>query len=149
LNEEPSMVLAGNLVITDHEFELLAKFIHTHTGIALGPHKHDMLAARLGRRLRALGLPSFTAYYQHLRKSDPRGEERGRLVNAITTNVTGFFREAHHFRYLAEKWLPALSRRAVQDGHRRLRIWSAGCSSGEEPYSIAVAIRETLGTEAA
>jgi chemotaxis protein methyltransferase CheR len=104
-----------------------------------------MLYARLARRLRALGLETFTDYHRHLQEQDPRGEELRRLINAVTTNKTDFFREAHHFQYLAEQWVPALRARAARAGVRSARIWSAGCSSGEEPYTIAVTLLEALG----
>jgi chemotaxis protein methyltransferase CheR len=135
-------------VLTDSEFELLRRLVLAQTGIALGPHKREMLKARLGRRLRALGLARFLDYYRLLSEGDPGGEELTRFVNAVTTNVTDFFREPHHFRFLAEQWLPRLRQRAGRDGERRLRVWSAGCSTGEEPYTIAFTLREALGAAA-
>jgi chemotaxis protein methyltransferase CheR len=103
-----------------------------------------MLKARLGRRLNVLGLPTFGAYYRFLCENDPAGEERTRFVNAITTKVTGFFREQHHFQYLHEQWVPSLRERAWHEGGRRIRIWSAGCSTGEESYTLAMTLRESL-----
>lgn len=129
--------------LTDREFEIFRDLVHATTGIAVGPHKRCLLATRLGRRLRALGLDSFTAYQRHLQTEDPTGEELGRLINAVTTNKTDFFREAHHFTYLARRWVPALETRPGP-GARRLRIWSAGCSSGEEPYTIAMVLLDAL-----
>jgi chemotaxis protein methyltransferase CheR len=103
-----------------------------------------MLKARLSRRLHVLGLSTFAAYYRFLHENDPSAEEHSHFINAVTTKVTGFFREEHHFRYLREQWVPALRERAVHGGGRRIRIWSAGCSTGEEPYTIALTLRESL-----
>ena len=131
--------------LTPREFEVFRGLVHAHSGITLSPEKRPMLYARLARRLRALGLETFTDYHRYLEEQDPRGEELRRLINAVTTNKTDFFREAHHFQYLAEQWVPALRDRAARAGVRSARIWSAGCSSGEEPYTIAVTLLEALG----
>jgi chemotaxis protein methyltransferase CheR len=135
----------GAVGISDREFEIFRDLVHTHTGITLNAHKRPLLQARLGRRLRVLGLRTFTEYHRYLKESDPTGQELGSFINAITTNKTDFFREAHHFRYLTEQWAPALKVRAARSGERLVRIWSAGCSTGEEPYTIAMAMREALG----
>ena len=131
--------------MTDREFELFRELVRRETGIALGPHKRTLLEARLTKRLRALQLPTFSAYHAYLRRLDDSGEERVRFVNAVTTNETAFFREPTHFGHLATEWLPV--RRALADGGgpRRLRAWSAACSSGEEPYSIAMTLLDGLG----
>jgi chemotaxis protein methyltransferase CheR len=134
--------------ITPREFERFQALVHEHTGITLGPHKRHLVQARLGRRLRALGLTTFTEYQHYLAHEDPSRAELGRFINAITTNKTDFFREPHHFTYLADQWLPAVKARAARDGNRTLRIWSAGCSTGEEPYTIAMTLREALGPAA-
>jgi chemotaxis protein methyltransferase CheR len=94
---------------------------------------------RLSRRLRALGIDSFRDY-RNLLTTDPDGEEFVEFCNAITTNLTSFFRESHHFDYLRDAVLVPLSARPPG---QRLRIWSAGCSTGEEPYSIAMTVRES------
>jgi chemotaxis protein methyltransferase CheR len=133
-----------NPALTDREFALFRRLVSDQTGIALGPHRRVLLQARLGKRLRALGLRTFTEYYQLLTERDPRGDEMVCLVNAITTNRTEFFREAHHFTYLAQTWAPTISARIAETGDRSIRIWSAGCSSGEEPYTIAITLRDAL-----
>ena len=122
----------------ESDFLKIAKLVKEQAGIVLGERKRDLVYGRLSRRVRALGFDDFTDYCAHL--ESPEGEsERGMMVNAITTNLTGFFREPHHFEFLAKEMLGGLARsRSVTD--RRLRIWSAGCSSGEEPYSIAMTI---------
>ncbi len=127
--------------MTDKEFQFLGSFMSKVTGIVLTEKKKDMVCGRLVRRLRALDLDSFADYCDYL-KGDGAEEEIEHLVNAITTNVTNFFREPHHFDNLRDLVLtPRLSERPRQP---RLRIWSAGCSSGEEPYSMAMTIAETL-----
>jgi chemotaxis protein methyltransferase CheR len=130
--------------MTDREFAVFRDLVHRETGIALGPHKRALLEARLTKRLRALELPSFSAYYDYLRTVDATGDERRRFVNAITTNETAFFREPAHFEHLTRTWLPARLAAAAVGGARRLRVWSAACSTGEEPYSIAMALLDGL-----
>lgn len=123
--------------LSDAEFAFLAQTAHKITGIVLGANKRDLVYGRLVRRLRALGLSSFTEYCNLL--STPEGEsELGFMVNAITTNLTAFFREPHHFEHLRDV---VLRPRAAKQTRGRLRIWSAGSSSGEEPYSIAMTVR--------
>jgi chemotaxis protein methyltransferase CheR len=115
--------------------------VHRHTGIALSDAKRELVYGRLARRLRSLGLQSFSEYCRLIETEG--SDELQELTNAITTNLTSFFREAHHFERLAGEVLPeAVANRAVR---RRLRLWSAGCSTGEEPYSIAMTLRESLG----
>lgn len=129
-----------DLELRDAEFLFISHVIAENAGIVLGPSKRQLVQGRLARRLRELGLPSFAAYCDMLRDSGP--EELVALINALTTNVTAFFREIHHFEAMAEWMLPeALARNART---RRIRIWSAGCSSGEEPYSIAMTVAENL-----
>jgi chemotaxis protein methyltransferase CheR len=129
-----------DLEIKDAEFAFISRVIGENAGIVLGPSKRQLVQGRLARRIRELGLPSFAAYCEMLRDSGP--EELVALINAITTNVTAFFRENHHFDAMAEWMLPeALARNART---RRIRIWSAGCSSGEEPYSLAMTVAEKL-----
>ncbi|MDH4133416.1 MAG: protein-glutamate O-methyltransferase CheR [Gammaproteobacteria bacterium] len=127
---------------TDRDFEFLRSIVTSHTGITLGGHKRQLVYGRLTRRLRQLNISTFSQYCvyveQHL------NDELGELVNAITTNLTSFFRENHHFEHLAESALPdRMDNNGLQ---RRLRLWSAGCSTGEEPYSIAMTVAETLGS---
>ncbi len=123
------------------EFAFLAAFLSRETGIVLSEHKRQMVCGRLVKRLRALHLTSFAQYCDLLR--GPQGpDEIEHVVNAITTNITNFFREPHHFDFLRER---ILRPRAAQHPRRpRLRIWSAGCSSGEEPYSIAMVVADVL-----
>lgn len=120
------------------DFERVRKLIHGRAGIALADSKHDMVYSRLARRLRALGIDSFDAYLDRLESAND-GEEWQAFTNALTTNLTAFFREAHHFDELAR--LLQKSR-----GAERLVLWCAAASTGEEPYSMAITACETFGT---
>jgi chemotaxis protein methyltransferase CheR len=133
---------AGDFVISDREFELFRALVHERTGISLGPHKRHLLRARLGRRLRALGLATFAAYYEYLTDAAGGGDEMVSFINAITTNKTDFFREAHHFEYLGGRWAQARRSDGDRTGRRRLRLWSAASSSGEEVYTLAMVLAE-------
>ncbi len=126
----------------DAEFQFIRHVIGENAGIVLGPNKRQLVQGRLARRLRELGLASYKAYCEHIRDSGP--EELVGLINALTTNVTAFFRENHHFEALASYMIPEALKRNHQT--RRLRIWSAGCSTGEEPYCIAMVLTEALPT---
>ncbi|MDQ2068442.1 CheR family methyltransferase [Natronospira bacteriovora] len=122
------------------EYDELRRIIGDRVGIALSDGKRDLVYSRVSRRLRARGLSSFAEYLALLRRGDE--EELAELVNAMTTNVTQFFREAHHFEYLMSRMLPEVIGEGSRD--KVIRIWSAGCSSGEEPYSIAIVLAEFL-----
>ncbi len=142
----PQFGVTAGYALSDEEFLLFRGLIKTQTGIALSDFKRSLVQARLSKRLRQLGLRTFREYYDYLMKRDPTGEERIRFINAMTTNKTEFFREPHHFTYLKDVWLPSVRSRAAKTGERRIRIWSAGCSTGEEPYSIAITLWEGLQT---
>jgi len=129
----------GEFAFTDADFATIAKLVRKHAGIVVGPSKRSMVYARLARRLRELGLESFSEYCDLLKDDDGR-QEFGAFINAMTTNLTRFFREDHHFDFLAKQVLTPMR----GDPDKRLRIWSAGCSSGEEPYSIAMTVREAI-----
>jgi chemotaxis protein methyltransferase CheR len=122
----------------DEDFEALRKLVKELSGINLTDQKRELVYGRLSRRLRALSLSSFREY-RDLVAANPG--ELVQLINAITTNLTAFFRERHHFDYLREQ---VLAPRTDDPRLRRVRIWSAGCSSGEEPYSIAMSVVEAL-----
>ena len=128
---------ARKFEFSEEDFAALRELVKAHTGIHLTEQKRELVYGRLSRRLRALGLDSFRAYREILESGD--SDELVQFCNAITTNLTSFFREAHHFEYLHEQLLSSRAPNA-----RRLRFWSAGCSSGEEPYSLAMTILETL-----
>ncbi len=126
---------------TDRDFSQIRQLVSRHTGISLSDAKRDMVYSRLARRLRHLGIDNFKQYCQLL-EADERTDELAHFTNAVTTNLTSFYRESHHFDYLGSELLPELLR--VNSAAKRLRIWSAGCSTGEEPYSIAITLLENL-----
>jgi len=121
---------------TPRDFEQIRRLIYEHAGIALGPAKMDMVYSRIARRLRATGLTSF-AEYLALLEADP--DEWPQFINALTTNLTAFFRESHHFPVLAEHVLGVW-----RQGRRLIRLWSSACSTGEEPYSMAMTLIEAF-----
>jgi chemotaxis protein methyltransferase CheR len=127
-------------VFGNEDFEALRKLVKEITGINLSDQKRELVYGRLARRLRALHLRTF-AEYRDLLASDG-GREIAELCNAITTNLTSFFREPHHFEYLREQVLQPMV--AKRGGQRRVRIWSAGCSTGEEAYSLAMTVIESF-----
>jgi chemotaxis protein methyltransferase CheR len=130
-------IVEGEFLLTADDFATLSAMLLADAGIALAPSKATLLYSRLAKRLRALGLPDFQHYCQLL--SDPlQREERAMMLAALTTNVTRFFREPHHFDHLRTDVLPPLLAAAQKGG--RVRIWSAACSSGQEPYSVALTI---------
>ena len=134
-------VTAIGPVLGDAEFHFLRDFVYRYCGIALSEQKRQLVQGRLLRRLRGLGLKDFGSYCELLRR-DPDGE-LGDLASAISTNVTSFFREAHHYEFVERELLPRWldGRRRAGD---RLRLWSAGCSTGEEPYALAMVLAEAL-----
>jgi chemotaxis protein methyltransferase CheR len=129
-----------DLQLGEQEFNFIRTVVEKNAGIVLGSNKRQLVQGRLARRIRELGLSSVAEYCEIIRNGGP--EELVSLINAITTNVTSFFRENHHFEALSAVMLPEAMGR--NERTRRLRIWSAGCSSGEEPYSIAMAAAEFL-----
>jgi len=123
---------------TNRDFEQIRGLIYEHAGISLGSGKVDMVYSRIARRLRATGLTSFEGYLDFL-AANP--EEWQHFTNSLTTNLTSFFREAHHFPILAAHALEA-----KRKGHDPVMIWSSACSTGEEPYSMAMALIDAFGS---
>lgn len=121
---------------TRADFDYLRKIVTATTGIIADDDKYTMYYSRLARRVRKLGLKNFSEYRSYLENN--RDSEIIELVNSVTTNLTAFFREKHHFDFLADSIVPRLRAR------RRIRCWSAGCSTGEEPYSIAMTLAEAI-----
>jgi len=128
--------------MTDADFDRISRLVYEVCGINLTDGKKELLKARLGRVIRKGSFPSFRDYYEHVLQ-DSSGEELVRLLDAVSTNFTGFFREPQHFEYLKAEFLPEMAARKGC-GQGKLRFWSAGCSSGEEPYSLAIALMENL-----
>jgi len=121
---------------SDKDFAKVKSRIYDLAGISLAEHKKDLVYNRLVRRIRALGLASVDEYIRYL---DGSNDELDSFINAMTTNLTSFYREAHHFEHLSNTYIPALAAKR----QRKLRIWSSACSVGEEPYSIAMSLLES------
>ncbi|MCP4321225.1 MAG: protein-glutamate O-methyltransferase CheR [Alteromonadales bacterium] len=130
--------------LSSDDFKFICQFVYETTGIVLNDSKKEMLYRRLTRIVRERQLGSFSEYCQLLK--DQEEQEKDFFINAITTNLTSFFRENHHFEYLTQQELPKLLRDKKTDsnGKKRLRIWSSASSTGEEPYSIAITLLEAM-----
>jgi len=122
---------------TERDFHVLRRLVNEHTGISLSDAKRELVYSRLSRRLRYLQLKSFRKYCEYL-QSEAGNEELVHFINAITTNLTSFFREPHHFEIFASRILKEFVQKKV--ANKRFRVWSAGCSTGEEPYTISMTI---------
>ncbi len=133
-----------DLTLSDGDYRRLCEFAYRLTGVVLGDGKKEMLLARLGRRVRAVKLSSLHEYVQHIIEN-PQSPEVVRFIGAITTHKTEFFRESHHFDFLKKRWAPAMLDRARKGLGRKIRIWSAACSTGEEPYTLAMVLRDAFG----
>ena len=129
-------------LFTDKDFSYLSTLAGEIAGISLSSGKRELIYGRLAKRLRVLNLNDFKEYCMLLKEGE--SEEHTHFINAITTNVTAFFRENHHFEFMADTLLPELIRKKSAGSRPRLRIWSAGCSSGKEPYSIAMVLKECI-----
>jgi chemotaxis protein methyltransferase CheR len=129
----------STIELAEAQLEKISKLVKSMSGISLHDGKKELVKARLGKRLRKLGMNSFDQYIDHV-SHDSSGMELTAMLDAISTNLTSFFRESEHFDYIASEVFTKL----VASGQRRLRIWSAGCSTGEEPYSIAITATEKI-----
>ncbi|WP_038860129.1 protein-glutamate O-methyltransferase CheR [Cronobacter sakazakii] len=128
--------MTQRLALSDTHFRRICQLIYQRAGIVLAEHKRDMVYNRLVRRLRTLGLDDFGRYLSML-EANANSAEWQAFINSLTTNLTAFFREAHHFPVLAEH---------ARKRSGEYRVWSAAASTGEEPYSIAITLADTLGT---
>ena len=134
-------LIEGEFPFTARNFEQISVLLREHSGIVLNEAKATLVYSRLAKRVRKLGLQSFDEYCEFI--ETPGGaDEHNEMLAALTTNVTRFFREPHHFEHLRQKVLPRLAKAAERGA--RVRIWSAACSSGEEPYSIAMTLLDVL-----
>ncbi|MCC5884749.1 MAG: chemotaxis protein CheR [Halomonas sp.] len=130
--------LERDLILTDEDFSKIRQLIYQRAGIVLAEHKREMVYSRLAKRLRHHGLTRFSEYLEKLARQ-PDAKEWEAFTNALTTNLTAFFREMHHFPLLADH---------VSKATGPVRVWSAAASTGEEPYSIAMTLQESLGARA-
>lgn len=151
------MLIEGNVNSTEHrstnstggivsmssrDFSRLSKFIHGECGIKVTDVKKTMLEARLQKRLRKLGFTSFVDYCDYLFSPQGLDQELSFMIDEVSTNKTDFFREPAHFEVLIDSAVPALIKTYGTGVRRRLMVWSAGCSSGEEPYTLAMVLKE-------
>ena len=127
-------------ILSNKEFELFRRLIYDSCGINLTSGKKELVKARLSKRLTKVGIDSFTDYYKYVTKTDRTGKELICLIDSISTNKTDFFREKQHFDLLNTSLLPSLISSKTKAGIKKLRIWCAASSSGEEPYTLAMTV---------
>jgi chemotaxis protein methyltransferase CheR len=135
--------MVASLVITLEQFDKIRSLARKFAGIHLADHKQNMVQRRVSRRVAELGLGGFSEYCAFLDRPEGQAEIEF-LINALTTNKTDFFRENHHFEHLGQVILPEIVRRVKEGKQKRIRIWSAGCSSGQEPYTIAMTMLASI-----
>jgi len=128
--------------LTERDYQRLSEWVQAECGVQLQSTKQTMIKARLGRRVRALGLSSLAEYFEYLRTEQGRTIEIQNLIDAVTTHKTDFFREPAHFEYLTARIVPELSRRLGAGVNRPLAVWSAASSTGEEPYTLAMVLSD-------
>jgi chemotaxis protein methyltransferase CheR len=133
----------NNVVLSESEFRKISDMVYSHCGINLHDGKKELVRARLAKQLRLGNFKTFPQYMRHVLE-DKTGKEFSLLIDSISTNLTSFFREGRHFEFLREKFLPQVMERKRKKRDFRMRTWSAGCSSGEEPYSIAITLLEAI-----
>jgi chemotaxis protein methyltransferase CheR len=128
--------------LSKRNFEALSRYIYDYSGIKMPITKITMLEGRLRRRLRATGIGTLDAYCEYLFKQNGLATESTYLIDAVTTNKTDFFREPKHFEYVEQVVLPEM----LAAGHKKLRVWSSACSTGAEPYTMAMVLQEFAST---
>lgn len=128
--------------MSDKTFVRFSSFIQNELGIKMPDIKKTMLQARLRKRLRAVGMTDFEEYYKYVFSPEGRHIELFHMIDVVTTNKTDFFREPKHFDYLTQVFLPEFMKRSDKDTPKHLKIWSAGCSTGEEPYTLAMVLSD-------
>src|SRR4051812_32195310 len=138
------MLMIESARLTPSHFEKISRIVYTHCGINLEPCKKIMLESRLNKRLRALQLTSFEEYLRLVTSKEGAASELVNMIDVVTTNKTDFFREPHHFDFMREVFVPQF----INSGHRKLKVWSSACSSGEEPYTLAMVLEEFATREA-
>lgn len=133
----------GIILMRDTEFNFIRTLVYERSRINLGPDKRQLVNARLGKRLRATNMSTLTDYCELLKRPGAE-QELGHLIDAISTNHTFFFREIAHFNFLRDKVIPEMRQRMTAERWSKFRVWSAACSSGEEPYSIAITLADNM-----
>lgn len=137
------MLAAQNFVLTEKDFRKISKLVYEHCGINLHVGKKELIRARLAKRLRHGNFKSFSDYLKHV-LDEKTGKEFSMLIDSLSTNLTSFFREGQHFEFLRSRFIPSLLEQKAKSRDFRIRAWSAGCSSGEEPYSIAITLLDAV-----
>jgi len=132
-----------DVVLSEKDFRKISDLVYKHCGINLHAGKKELVRARLAKRLRNGNFKTFPEYMKHVME-DKTGEEFSVLIDSLSTNLTAFFREKQHFEFMHDSLLPRLMDRKRKDRNFKIRCWSAGCSSGEEPYSIAITLHEAV-----
>ncbi len=130
-------------LLTEKEFEFISDLVYKHCGINLHQGKKELVRARIAKRLRATGHKTVADYMKFVLE-DQSGGEFTHMIDAISTNLTSFFRENQHFQFLTGQFLPQLLERKKKTGQHNIRAWSAACSSGEEPYTMAITLSEAV-----
>ncbi len=141
MTEVAQTEVTGEFHLSAGDFRQISAIMHAETGVLLDESKNNLVYSRLAKRLRLLRLKNFSEYCAFIESEDGAGE-RDAMIAALTTNVTRFFRESHHFEHLKKTILPPLIEQAKQGG--KIRFWSAACSSGQEPYSMALTVLSLL-----
>lgn len=136
-------ITLDSLVLSDIEFRKISDMVYEHCGINLHAGKKELVRARLAKRLRLGHFKTFQEYMRHVHR-DKSGKEFSVLIDSLSTNLTSFFREQKHFEFLRKQFLPAMLERKRRKSNYKIRAWSAGCSSGEEPYSIAITLLDSV-----
>ncbi|HIW36057.1 MAG TPA: protein-glutamate O-methyltransferase [Candidatus Treponema faecavium] len=135
------MAIAIEQTLSERDFKQIAAYIESNVGIKMPETKRLMMQSRLAGRLRALGIPTYREYINYVfSKNGTNQDELVLMIDALTTNLTEFFRESGHFDFMTGTALPALA----ASGHHQIKLWSAGCSSGEEPYTLSIVMQEFM-----
>jgi chemotaxis protein methyltransferase CheR len=132
--------------LSEKDFKTVSDLVYKYCGINLHQGKRELVRARLAKRLRQLKMRTFSEYIKYA-TNDPTGKEFTTLIDTISTNLTSFFREKQHFDYLNNVYFPEMLAKKKARNSKKIRVWSAGCSSGEEPYSIAITLLDLLATQ--
>jgi len=136
-------LIANDMVLSENDFVKISKIVYDHCGINLHDGKKELVRARLAKRLRMCNFTSFAEYMDYV-LADKTGIEFSIMIDSLSTNLTGFFREPKHFEFMQNKFLPELIDRKRKLNNYKIRGWSAGCSSGQEPYSIAMTVLDSV-----
>ncbi len=146
MSKTPQQMLTA-IELSDRLYYKFSHLVYEQAGIALGDAKRELVRSRLLKRLRHLGLFTFESYYKLLEEQGPDGEELTHMLDAISTNKTDFFRENQHFEFLMSTVMPPMVDKAKRNGSKKIRIWSAACSTGEEPYTLAMLMHDMIAGE--